>query len=111
ARERDWLRATRERILPNISIDGFIAQMAAVMAHDATEELHRIDAPTLVMKPAADMLIPPRASDFLAQAIRGAQLATFDHGSHGFNVEQADKFNRAVLDFVARHPLADAARF
>ena len=111
ARERQWLRATQERVLPHVSVEGFIAQMAATMSHDATLELHRIAAPTLVMKPAADMLIPPRSSDYLAQAIPGAALATFDHGSHGFNVEQADKFNRAVLDFVSRHALADAARF
>jgi 3-oxoadipate enol-lactonase len=110
-RERDWLRASRERMLPNFSIEGFLAQMAAVMAHDATAELHRIDVPTLVMKPAADMLIPPRCSDVLAQAIPGAQLVTFEHASHGFNVEQADKFNRAVVDFVSQHALADAARF
>jgi 3-oxoadipate enol-lactonase len=111
ARERDWLRATRERMLPNVSVEGFIAQMAAVMAHDATAELHRIEAPTLVMKPAADLLIPPRCSDALAAAIPGAQLVTFEHASHGFNVEQADKFNRAVIDFVSRHALDDAARF
>ena len=110
-REREWLRASRDRLLPNFSIEGFLAQMAAVMAHDASEELHHIAAPTLVMKPAADMLIPPKSSDFLAQAIPGAQLATFDNGSHGFNVEQADKFNRAVLDFVSRHAFADGARF
>ena len=110
-RERDWLRSSRERMLPNFSVEGFRAQMAAVMAHDATGELHRIEAPTLVMKPAADMLIPPRCSDVLAAAVPGAQLVTFDHASHGFNVEQADKFNRAVLDFVSQHSLDDAARF
>jgi len=110
-RERDWLRATRDRILPMVSVEGFIAQMAAVMGHDATAELCRIEAPTLVMKPAAALLIPPRASDELARAIPGARLLTFDNGSHGFNVEQADKFNRAVLDFLAHHPLDDEARF
>ncbi|HWE30276.1 MAG TPA: alpha/beta hydrolase, partial [Polyangia bacterium] len=111
ARERAWLRATRDRIMPHFSVDGFIAQLAAVMAHDATAELARVDAPVLVMKPAADMLVPPRSSDELARAIPGAQLVTFDHASHGFNVEQADKFNRAVLDFLAQHPLDESARF
>ena len=110
-RERDWLKSSRDRLLPNFSVEGFIAQMAAVMAHDSTAELSRIEAPTLVLKPAADMLIPPRASDVLASAIAGAQLVTFDHGSHGFNVEQADKFNRAVLDFLQHHSLDDEARF
>jgi len=110
-REREWLRSSRDRMLPNFSVEGFMAQMAAVLAHDATAELHQIEAPTLVLKPAADMLIPPRCSDVLAAAIPGAQLATFEHASHGFNVEQADKFNRAVLDFVSQHALDDAARF
>jgi pimeloyl-ACP methyl ester carboxylesterase len=111
ARERDWLRAMRDRILPMVSAEGFVAQMAAVMAHDATAELHGIEAPTLILKPANDRLIPPRASDDLARAIPGATLVTFDQGSHGFNVEQADKFNRAVLDFLAQHPLDDLERF
>ena len=111
ARERDWLRATRDRVLANLSVEGFLAQMAATMAHDATAELHRIAAPTLVMKPAADALIPPAASDELARLIPGATLATFEHGSHGFNVEQADKFNRVALDFFSRHALDEAARF
>jgi pimeloyl-ACP methyl ester carboxylesterase len=111
ARERDWLAATRHRMLANVSVEGFMAQLAAAMAHDATAELGRIAAPTLVLKPARDMLIPPRASDELARLIPGAQLLTFDHAAHGFNVEQPDKFNRAVIDFVARHPLDTEARF
>jgi pimeloyl-ACP methyl ester carboxylesterase len=110
-REREWLRSSRDRMLPNFSVEGFLAQMAAVMAHDVVNELDRIEAPTLVMKPGADMLVPPRCSDVLAAAIPDAQLAVFEHASHGFNVEQADKFNRAVLDFVSQHALADAARF
>jgi 3-oxoadipate enol-lactonase len=111
ARERDWLRAMRDRILPMVSAEGFVAQMAAVMAHDATADLGRIEAPTLILKPANDRLIPPRASDDLQRAIPGATLLTFDQGSHGFNVEQADKFNRAVLDFLAQHALDDESRF
>ena len=40
------------------------------------------------------IIFPARAVN---AAIPGATLATFEQGSHGFNVEQADKFNRAVL--------------
>lgn len=110
-REKPWLRALRDRVLASWTMEGFVAQLAAVMSHDSTADLHRIAAPTLIMKPAADKLVPPRASDVLAAAIAGAKLVTFDHGSHGFNVEQADKFNRAVLDFVGGHPLDETARF
>ncbi len=111
AREKAWLRTLRDRVLATWTIEGFFAQLAAVMAHDATAELGRIAAPTLVLQPAADLLIPPRASDELARLIPGARLLKFDHGSHGFNVEQADKFNRAVLDFLAAHRLDDESRF
>ena len=75
ARERDWLRATRDRVLANLSVEGFLAQMAATMSHDATAELGRIGAPTLILKPAADALIPPRASDELQRLIPGATPA------------------------------------
>jgi 3-oxoadipate enol-lactonase len=111
AREKPWLRTLRDQILPTWSVEGFVAQLAAVMAHDAAAELGRIVAPTLVLKPAADQLIPPHASDELAQLIPGAKLTTIEHGSHGFNVEHAENFNRAVLDFLAAHRLDDEQRF
>ena len=111
AREKAMLRELRDKVLPTWSIEGFIAQLAAVMAHDATAELATITSPTAVLKPSNDQLLSPHFSDELARLIPGAKLVTFDNGSHGFNVEQADKFNRAVLDFVAAHPIADAPRF
>jgi 3-oxoadipate enol-lactonase len=110
-RERDWVRSIRERTLPHVSVQGFLAQLAAIVGYDARAELGAIDAPTLVMKPAADALIPPRASDELSRLVPGAALSTFEHGSHGFNVEQADKFNRVALDFFSQHALDDEARF
>lgn len=111
AREKPMLRELRDKVLPSWSVEGFVAQLAAVMAHDATAELAAIMSPTAIFKPSNDQLLAPRFSDELARLIPGARLVTFDHGSHGFNVEQADKFNRAVLDFLASHPLDDAPRF
>ena len=48
----------------------------------------------------ADRLIPPTNSDILAKNIFGARLVTVPGGTHGFNIEQPDVFNRAVLDFL-----------
>jgi 3-oxoadipate enol-lactonase len=107
-REKDWLRSLRDETMGNLSLDGFFAQYAAVMGHDAAAELHTLALPTLVMTGTADLLVPPRCSDELARLIPDAKLLKFEGGSHGFNVEQADKFNRAVLDFLAQHPLSDA---
>jgi 3-oxoadipate enol-lactonase len=111
AREKVWLRALRDKLMAHMTVEGFVAQMAAAMAHDAAAELSAIAAPTLVMMPTADALIPPRCSEELAQLIPGAVLQKFEGGSHGFNVEQADKFNQAVLDFLRAHPLADMGPF
>jgi 3-oxoadipate enol-lactonase len=108
ARELPWLRALRDRVLPYLTIEGFLAQAAATLAHDASAELARITAPTLVMMPTADRLVPPASSEELARLIPGATLQRFENGAHGFNVEQVDKFNSAVLDFLQRHPLDDA---
>ena len=111
AREKPWLRTLRDRVMASWTIEGFMAQLAAALGHDATADLHRIAAPTLVLKPGNDQLVPPRCSDLLAREIPGAELVTFDGAAHGFNVEQPDKFNRAVLDFLARHRLDGLPRF
>lgn len=84
-----------------ISLEAILAQAAAVMSHRATDRLHRIAAPTLVITGDADLLIPPTHSDVLARHIPGARLVKVPGGSHGFNLETPEVFNRAVLDFLA----------
>jgi 3-oxoadipate enol-lactonase len=83
------------------SMEAILGQMQALMGHKATDRLHRITAPTLVLTGDADRLISPANSDILAAHIPGARLVKIAGGSHGFNIEQADVFNRAVLDFLA----------
>ena len=105
-REKEWLRTLLERAQSyGFSIEAFLAQVAAVMNHDAAERLKDLKAPTLVMTGTADVLVPPHHSDELAQLIPGATLLKIEGGTHGFNVERRDEFNAAVLEFVARHPL------
>lgn len=83
------------------SIEAILAQVDAVMQHDATDRLHTITAPTLVLTGDADRLIPPANSDLIASKIPGARLVKTPGGTHGFNFETPDLFNRAVLDFLA----------
>jgi pimeloyl-ACP methyl ester carboxylesterase len=82
-------------------MEAILGQVAAVMGHSATDRLHRIESPTLVITGDADRLIPPANSDILAKHIPGAKLVKVPGGSHGFNFETPDVFNRAVLDFLA----------
>lgn len=83
------------------SMEAILGQVAAAMSHKTTDRLHRIKSPTLVITGDADRLIPPGSSDVLAKHIPGAKLVKIPGGSHGFNFETPDVFNRAVLDFLA----------
>jgi 3-oxoadipate enol-lactonase len=83
------------------SMEAILGQVAATMTHKATDRLHEIAVPTLVITGEADRLIPPANSDILAKHIPGAKLVRVPGGSHGFNFETPDVFNRAVLDFLA----------
>ncbi|MEO6029340.1 MAG: alpha/beta fold hydrolase, partial [Candidatus Binatia bacterium] len=83
------------------SIEAIMAQVDAVMSHQTTDRLRHVTAPTLVLTGDADLLIPPANSDVIAKEIPGAQLVKIPGGTHGFNFETPDLFNKAVLDFLA----------
>jgi len=83
------------------SLEAILGQVEAVMSHSATDRLHHIASPTLVLTGDADRLVPPANSDILAKLIPGAKLVKVPGGSHGFNFEVPDVFNREVLSFLA----------
>ena len=86
------------------SLEAILGQVEAVMGHKATDRLHLITAPTLVITGDADLLVSPANSEILAQNIPGAKLVKVPGGSHGFNFETPELFNREVLDFLAGVP-------
>jgi pimeloyl-ACP methyl ester carboxylesterase len=82
------------------SLEAILGQVQAVMSHKATDRLHQIAVPTLVITGDADRLVPPANSDLLARAIPNARLVKIPGGSHGFNFETPEIFNREVLKFL-----------
>ena len=86
------------------SLEAIMGQVEAVMSHRTTDRLHQIGVPTLVITGDADLLIPPANSDILARHIPHARLVTIPGGSHGFNFETPEVFNREVLEFLASVP-------
>lgn len=86
------------------SMEAILGQVAAVMGHRATDRLHRIAVPTLVLTGDADRLVDPSNSDILAREIPGAKLVKVPGGSHGFNFETPEIFNSAVTEFLATVP-------
>jgi 3-oxoadipate enol-lactonase len=87
------------------SMEAILGQVEAVMGHNATDRLHQIKAPTLVITGDADRLVPPGNSDILAREIPTAKLVKVPGGSHGFNFETPEIFNREVLSFLDAIPV------
>jgi len=84
-----------------------INQWKAVQEHDTWEELPGVRVPTLVLTGAQDVLVPPENARILAERIPKATLAVIEGGGHQFPVEQAETFNRTVMDFLASLPIQE----
>ena len=82
-------------------MNAILSQVVATQGHDTVERLGQIKVPTLVITGDNDLLIPSACSDVLADKIPGAKLVKIAGGSHGFNFETPDVFNKEVIDFLA----------
>ena len=90
------------RSRPAQPVDAFLAQIDAVIAHDASTALREIDVPTLITFGARDLVCSTRFAEPLNSGIRGSELVVFEHLSHAGLHEDPETFNRATLDFLLR---------
>jgi pimeloyl-ACP methyl ester carboxylesterase len=133
--EREVRRSSREELLENMllrtisedvldsddAIDGMkamaaenphpqaaealIRQIRAMSRHDVRSRLGELRMPVHVIAGARDVLIPLWKSEEVAELIDGATLTVIRDVGHALNAERAQEFNRAVLGFLAEHPL------
>jgi 2-hydroxymuconate-semialdehyde hydrolase len=66
-----------------------------------TDRLGEIHVPTLIIHGRHDSTVPIEDSIEAAKAIPGAQLRIFENAGHSCHIEEAEAFNKAVLDFFA----------
>ena len=92
------------RSRPAQPVDAFLAQIDAVIAHDASAVLREIDVPTLITFGARDLVCSTRFAEPLNSRIGGSELVVFEHLSHAGLHEDPETFNRATLDFLLRQP-------
>jgi 3-oxoadipate enol-lactonase len=88
--------------------EAFIRQLEASGRHDAREGLRSLDLPTHVIGSEHDLLVPVWKSRELAELIPDAKLTVVPEAPHGANVERAEEFNKAVLDFIVERAPAPA---
>jgi pimeloyl-ACP methyl ester carboxylesterase len=90
------------RSRPAQPVDAFLAQIDAVLAHDASAALGEIDVPTQITFGARDVVCSTRFAEPLTSGIAGSELVVFDHLSHAGMHEDPETFNEATLDFLLR---------
>ncbi len=90
----------RRRLANPAPREGYLAQLAAAVSHDASERLERIRAGTLVITGDADRLVGWENSLRIAGRIPGARLVVLPGAPHRLFAETADAFNLEVLSFL-----------
>jgi pimeloyl-ACP methyl ester carboxylesterase len=81
--------------------EGFARQLAASSRHETRDRLGQLTMPVHVIGAEQDVLLPVWKSRELAQLIPAARLTVLEGAAHGVNLERAEEFNAAVLDFLA----------
>ena len=69
---------------------------------DVTPGLRAVRCPTLVVVGSEDVVTPPADARVIAEAVPGAQLEIIEGVGHLANMEAPERFNRVLLDFLAR---------
>ncbi len=68
---------------------------------DLTEDLKRIEVPTLVLHGDADQIVPIADSAYLSsKIIKNARLQIIEGAPHGMCTTRADEVNQALLEFL-----------
>jgi pimeloyl-ACP methyl ester carboxylesterase len=68
----------------------------------AAGRLHEIAVPTLVLIGDLDELATQAMAEYMAQHIPGARKVVFPGAAHMVNMEQPERFNEVVLEFLDR---------
>lgn len=105
AQKPDYIRALSDfvRSRPKQSVDAFIREADAVIAHDVEAQLGKIRAPTQVTFGRHDMVTSTRFATRLTNAIQGSELHIFEDCSHAPLYENVAAFNATTIAFLSRH--------
>jgi pimeloyl-ACP methyl ester carboxylesterase len=88
---------------PAQSLEAFLSQSSAVIAHDAQSQLSTIKAPTQITFGRHDMVTSTRFADSLKSRVSGSELIVFEGCAHAPIYENVALFNERTLSFLTRH--------
>lgn len=88
-------------MIEGTTLDGYEGCARAVMNLDLAASLSHLRVPTLFVVGAEDPSTTPAVARAMHAAAPGSGFREIPYGSHVCNIEQADAFNRVMIDFLA----------
>ncbi|MCW5876195.1 MAG: alpha/beta fold hydrolase [Anaerolineales bacterium] len=100
--EQPAVAAELQTIMATASQQGVVAALGAMRDRpDASGLLAELQAPALVLHGTEDQVIPHSEAEAMAAALPHARLELLEGAGHVPNLEQPERFNQVVLDFLA----------
>jgi 3-oxoadipate enol-lactonase len=81
----------------------FINQGNAVLEHDTRNSLYKIKQPTLIIASKKDRLQSVSNSHVIYDKVPNAELVILDDLGHLFNIEDPEKINNIIWNFIKKH--------
>ena len=86
--------------MESLRAESYLKTVAASVAQDRGADLEAIRVPVHVVTSDEDRLYPMDTARAMAARIPGATISVIPGAGHLSNLEQPERFNRAVLDFL-----------
>ena len=84
-------------------VDGYIGCSRAIFGLSYTEQLSRVQMPSIIIVGENDPGTPVAASEVIHQHLPGSKLVILPHVRHLCNLESTDAFDSALLEFLQQH--------
>ena len=82
--------------------ESYLKALEASVAQDRAAPLEKLAVPTLVITGGEDRVYPLELTERMARRIPGAKLVVIEGCGHLSNLEQPERFNEALLDFLTQ---------
>lgn len=105
----EWIRANQAFIDSSVEryaemdMDALVRLMKAFYEVDFTDELSRIEAPTLVIAGEEDLIKGRDYAEIIAAQIPGSESVLVPGSGHALCLEKPDVLNTLLLGFVMKH--------
>jgi 3-oxoadipate enol-lactonase len=99
-RKAELVEAVRT-MMQSTSRDGMEGALLGMKERpDSLPTIQKFDGPSLILHGADDQIIPPSEAEAMKKSMKNARLEIIEEAGHLLNMEQPEKFNHAVVDFL-----------